>query len=60
MLFVPERRRSRRRPSAIRAKRAAASGAIKIQNQVIGLRRRPLSHTIRWRWQPVENPVVPT
>jgi hypothetical protein len=30
MLFVPERRRSRRLPGAIRAERASASGAIQM------------------------------
>ena len=30
------------------------------QYQVIGLTTRPFSQTIRWRWQPVEKPVVPT
>jgi hypothetical protein len=39
MPFVPERPRSRRLPSAIRAERALASGAIKHGSRVAVLRR---------------------
>jgi hypothetical protein len=40
VLFVAERRRSRRLPSAIRAERAPASGAIKYGSRAAVLRRR--------------------
>jgi hypothetical protein len=47
-------------PACSARRRAIARRSQLSQSQLIGLLSCPLSHTIRWRWQPVERPVLPT